>query len=246
MRRKLQGMSLIETILSVMIFSILMMIIFGTLKYFTGVWKKEDARQDVNRQFTKVYKVMNKDISVSSLKHVVLFSEVGSLDNPAIKWIAFPSATDENGVFHFTHDGNGDWIKTIVYLLIRDGSCSCSSYKTCPHKKLLRKELDMVFDSDNYTAGQVYDGIRGFLKEDIRQSSKQILNSKTVEENIYDIHFTKDNTGIETRVDVLRIQEAGQHLAIGEEDLSAILNSENSDKKKYMSSLIWFVFIKNH
>lgn len=233
--KKIRGFTLFEAICAITIFSLLMILIFSTMNSFTKAWKKASSRQNVNRQFTVIYKTMNKDISISSLPDFIFYNEIS--DSQPIKWFVFPSAVDQYGVYHYDNDGYAHWLKTVLYYLIRPDDCDCISYDCCPHKMLIRKEL-----SDVYTYDQdIYSIIQPHLNLDMKIKGN-VQNTRLVEKDIYDINLKRHLQYLSSEVIVLRIEDARGSVSIGTQELSKLVE----EKSKFINTIKWNIIAKNH
>ena len=129
-----KGFTLLETILSVTIFSVLMAIVFGAWSEFQKLSFKNEGKQDTNITFVNVYKNIDKYVTSSTVRLFQCYCEKNSYNSDVFagayknrRWFAFLLSRD-----NYKLDGNLTYNPIInVENEILD---STDSKKETPHK----------------------------------------------------------------------------------------------------------------
>lgn len=168
-RRRPGGATLTEVIITTGIFSLLVLALFGVMKYGIRSWKNIESKNTIQTQLRKVELFLLEDLKRASYDQIrVRTMPAGwsagngkSLDGkeahgPAL-W--FLSAMDDNNqAFLRDSDGKPQWQRNVLYYVTKpadnlhrqlygylcqpDTSAPDNPYDTrCPHKWLIRKEI---------------------------------------------------------------------------------------------------------
>jgi type II secretory pathway pseudopilin PulG len=156
LRRSARGLTLIELIVSISLFSLVGLLLAGSFVVAAGVWRTTSASTDSQRALTKAQDDLDRDLkrtSFASVRTALGPSSLGSPDGDAI-W--FLSAVDPaTGDFMRKVDGTPFWQRNILYYTVVpnnhptlfgftcSGGANADGYEVqCPHKVLVRKVID--------------------------------------------------------------------------------------------------------
>ena len=248
------GFSLIEAVITTAIFGIIMIIIFSTSGTFFKAWRKHDEKQDINKEFVKIYSVLNKDIITSNIGYFVSYNYnngVGSEVSKKNKWFCFPVPFDENGKLQVDGDGHIIWTEIIIYYLIQpDDDCTQDGDDQiyCPHKKLIRTVYSFESPSALNTINTPLDNLVTNIADVFRMPSSnfppiaglKFMNSKVLSDHILNLEINCEQSKgkIDFKLETLRIEDAKKAMEIGTYDF----NSENG--RKFVEAIGWSNFIE--
>ena len=153
-----KGFTILETILSVTIFSVLMAIVFGAWTEFQKVSLKNESKQDTNVTFVNVYRNIDKIVSSSSVRlfRSYLDDTPGYLnfEHTNLRWFAFLLSRHNqqldgkpiykipkklnNGVEEDATTSEVLVYNTCVVYLLHTPNDNCGGFQNCPHKSLRR------------------------------------------------------------------------------------------------------------
>lgn len=122
-----KGFTLVETLVSILIFGILSILMFQMTSRFFQLFTISSSKQSVNSSFIKAYKEMQKDLSITDSRYV--YSYKIYLKNIKTRWILFPVPTNKNGLI--SGEGNKfNWQRIYFYYL----NCTNSNCNECKNK----------------------------------------------------------------------------------------------------------------
>ena len=256
-----KGFTLFETMVSITIFSVLMVIVFNCWTEFQKASIKNEGKQDTNIQFVNVYRNIDKLVSSSSTRLFQCYVESEIASDK--RWFAFLLSRKDNQldgkcIFEtrtFTKEGVTTPITLpqrmiyntcVVYMLNYPGCCG--GFNNCPHKSIYR----YVYNATSGGADGIYFGNLeacdwGAKFKNEVLNVKNILdtpNSKphsVIENNIVDITINKMDDRVRFTLTLLRTKDASRHFQIGTRDL---INA-NTDTKKYIENLSWISIPSN-
>jgi len=249
MNKKVKGFTLIEAMLSVALFGIAMLILFGAANTFFKAWKKHDAKQNAHRELVKIYSSINREFS---LTNTGFFSYYKAKDAPEHlsdkRWFLFPVPTDQDNTYQCDGDGAIYWTRIMIYYLLRPENDSCSSAECCPHKSLIKTSY--YFKSPvslSYGDETPLDILISRVSEVLLRPGSNFpeidgltfLGSRTLAQDIFDISVTFEKKGrADFGVKIVRIEEAQKAVGVGKTDFT----SKNG--ARYIESLSWKAFAK--
>ena len=160
---KNKGFTIIETMVSITIFSVLMAIVFGAWSEFQKIAFKHEDKNDTNITFVNIYKNIDKYISSSSTQLFQCYNENNAFDAATnnqyenMRWFVFLLSRENNAlddkIKYVTvpnvHESltKGTVINfsqpfliyntCVVYLLHYEPN-HCNGFNYCPHKTLYR------------------------------------------------------------------------------------------------------------
>ena len=116
---KSRGITLLETLVSVTVFGIIMLVMFQMSSAFFKLFHNASSSQDMNSTFIKAYTQMQKDFMGTSGKYIYSYNQKFNDDtykNIKNRWIVFPVATDQEG--NFQGEGSSfNWKRIFIYYL---------------------------------------------------------------------------------------------------------------------------------
>lgn len=143
-----------EVIITTGIFSLLVLALFAVMRYGVRSWRNIESRNAVQSQLRKVELFLLEDLKRASYEHMRVKDMSGAQPHGPQVW--FLSALDETGE-NFLRDDDGKplWQRNVLYYVVKPanpwhlqrygylceaeiGSCDTK----CPHKWLIRKEID--------------------------------------------------------------------------------------------------------
>ena len=165
------GFTLMETLISLALFGVLMLILFTAVNGFQRNWLKEYAKQNVNAQFVRAYRSIDTDVQGTN---TTFFHDYKNTENPkeaGRRWFMFPiSKTETNtspgappgSISGVTSDGYPIWTHVIVYHLEqapKDHLCPKDNPEQlndiCPHKLLIRHEIKLAMPPRTTELGDI-------------------------------------------------------------------------------------------
>ena len=262
-----KGFTILETMISVTIFSVLMIIVFTCWTEFQKTSLKSEGKHDTNITFVNVYRNIDKIVSSSSVR---LFRYYGDdylgLGNKNLRWFAFMLSRNGNQldglpVYEPTVPATTEkpnppkYLKynTCVLYLLHTPNDSCTGgFDNCPHKSLRR----YVFPTE-----EIYfttSGVLGRFRDNIIKGQVGPIltnpNSATfsvIENNIVDLKLHKESDKVQFFLRIMRINDAERHIQIGSIKLTDRLNPETEYEitdeatKKYIENLSWISIPSN-
>ncbi len=244
-----KGFTILETMLSVTIFSVLMIIVFSCWTEFQKVALKNEAKQDTNVQFVNVYRSVDKIVSSASSRLFKCYKdELPGHENT--RWFAFLLSHEDNKL-----DGDTFYdVPTtstlplrmiyntgVVYLLYYKQGC-CGSFENCPHKSLYRyvyKTTNEIYFGDIktcpwgvYFQNELNTNVKSIVSNPV---SNSIALPSVLQNNIVDLTIDRQDNKIKFNLTVLRIKDAERHFQIGTRNLI----DANADTRKYIENLSW-------
>ena len=257
-----KGFTLFETMITITIFSVLMIIVFSCWTEFQKVFIKNEGKQDANVQFVNVYRNIDKVVSSSSVR---LFSccddttlaSIGMPTHENLRWSSFLISRnnhqlDGEPVYRQETGGSRRLIiyNTCVVFLLHYNSGCCGSFSQCPHKSLYRY-IFPIDDSDGGVNNEIYFS-SGYpwgvhFKQILTGSVENILSNhnaiphSVVENNIVNFRVDKQDDKLQYYLDVLRIKDAERHFQIGSKNLI----DPDDETKKFLEHLSWISIPNN-
>ena len=159
-----KGFTILETMISVSIFSVLMIIVFSCWTEFQKVALKNEGKHDTNITFVNVYRNIDKYVSSSSVRlfrHYTDSALLGVSGHENKRWFAFLVSRENNQLDgkpiykkvptdKKDSEGNQKYLSermiynTCVMYLLRYKSGCCGGFQNCPHKSLYRYVFNIV------------------------------------------------------------------------------------------------------
>ena len=270
MKRKL-GFTLMETMISMALFGVLMIILFAAVNGFQRNWLKEYAKQDVNASFVRVYRAIDDDLSKSSSTFFHYYNEndsynasnKGSPSLMAKRWCMFP-ITDA-GV---DNDGFPSWKYIVVYYLRIPAKDKCQTAKGattetyCPHKQLVRVLIEippkgiMTESGVGHFNNTMQDYVRycmsaltSTVKAKDAVGTGNIKDIRVIDSDIVDLTI-KDRRDDRVTFDLmlLRIADAQKYIEIGKTQLigdNVVQPTATTKAKKYLEETSWTTMTRN-
>ena len=250
-----KGFTILETVFSVTIFSVLMLIVFNAWTEFQRASVKNSGKHDTNIQFVNVYRNIDKYVSSSSTRLFKCYSDTGTYKNR--RWFAFLVSRKDNkldgDVYYdspkiaIDYSGGGKkalplriiYNTVVVYLLNYKDGC-CDGFNNCPHKSIRRyvykSESDIYFGNiQNCNWGEIFE-------KELKGSVKDILSDpdskpySVIENDLVDMTIEKIGDEFKFILTILREKDAERHFKIGTRDL---IDKVDNDTKKYIENLSW-------
>lgn len=253
---KSKGISLIETLVSVTVFGIIIVVMFQMSSAFFKLFNSASSRQDMNKTFIKAYNQMQKDFITTSGKYIYSYNQKFNDDtykNIKNRWIVFPVATNQEG--NFQGEGSSfNWKRIFIYYLnCTNESCSeCNKeflnpedlYKYCSDKELIRITYNYNGSDDKSDFSlYLYDMILNHLNsclinhEDIVDGKEVIfkfVEKKVLARNIFDMNISPNKTNITIILSSIRINEAKKEVSYGKTDFTQEPNTKFVDKIEFV------------
>ena len=258
-----KGFTLLETLVSVTIFSVLMAIVFGAWTEFQKVSLKNEGKQDTNVTFVNVYRNIDKIVSSSSVRLFRSYlddrSDYLNFKHKNLRWFAFllsrhNQQLDGRPLYKVPKKTTGEDATTsdvlvyntcVVYLLYTPND-SCGGFQNCPHKSLYR----YVFSVPNiYFASGSNSGtnFKNILNNDVRAVliNRNARPFSVIANNIVDLKIRKNDDKIRFFLRLLRINDAERHFQIGTKQLTDINPAteydipEDNEAKNFVEDLSW-------
>ncbi len=249
-RSTASGFSLIEAMVSIVIFALATAVIFGASNMFFKAWKKHEQKQDLNREFVKIYSSVNKELPLSDTGYFSCYS-MKNLDSTSRgyeekRWFLFPVPTDEKGLYQCDSDGVIRWTRIIVYYILPSENDSCNKsdpLRFCPHKRLVKTTYFFnQADALRFNEFTPLDNLIARVGEVILPPESSFPNldgltfysSKTLADNILDLEVSCTSKGrVDFDMSVVRLDDALKGTGVGNVDF------KSEPGKKYVEHLGW-------
>jgi hypothetical protein len=171
---KKAGASLVETLLVCAVFTVLVLITFGVIRYCTKSIAPIEDRANVQMQLRRVQFNMSEELRRTSWKSIV----IGAGSEPYMHFICFKSAMSLANPNFFTVSDIGTpvWTKYVLYYIFRPTAdaltstqaCGCATPSdpdnVCPHKGLLRVDIDISLNVNENDQSAAVTALRHYLK----------------------------------------------------------------------------------
>lgn len=220
------GFTLVETLLSIALFTILMAALFGVFNSFQHDWMMAYKTQNVNKQIIRVYRAMDRDLSMSLTPFVTDFHEHGLLYPNEMgtdeRFCVFPLATNAAG-----SDGYPVWNRIIVYRL-RGKKQSGSTISGVPFKDLVRYEFKLFDPILTVETGKSNANIPMYIfNSHLKEALEMKIGSETT------LNGDKFPLGIQPDIKSLKVKLVKS--SIIETDITEMDIRSNEDRKVVVS-----------
>lgn len=243
-KRNRSGFTILEAVISTALFAVIILIMAGTLKTILDIWRKEEAKQNVHRQFVKIYSSLNNDLSLSSTSYLNAYCK-GSGGNDEYRWLAFPYPKGDTGD-NSVKLGNSDsinWQSNIIYYIVRPAGDGCQNWNCCAHKRLIRKTTTdslPVSNGDNGTY-DMYNPLDGSRISSYLTAGLG-AGGRTVEENIFDLRITQLKRGaVSFELTVVRLEEAQRKINMATTNFA----DPNGPGQAFTEKIGWTIITNN-
>ncbi len=162
---KSKGFTILETMVSITIFSVLMAIVFGAWSEFQKIAFKHEGKNDTNITFVNVYKNIDKYVTSSAAQLFQCYNENNVFDDATnnqyenMRWFAFLLSRENNrlddkikyATIPNVHESLAKPTEAPIYFsqpfliyntcvlyLLRYEPNHCKGFNYCPHKTLYR------------------------------------------------------------------------------------------------------------
>ena len=154
---KNRGFTLFETLVSTIVFGIIMILMFQMSSAFFRLFTTSTSKQSMNSKFIRAYTQMQKELLITDSKYIYTYKN--SSTNMNYRWLLFPSPTDKDSIIK-SEGSSFNWQRIYIYYLCCNNS-SCTEcpgkankieepYKYCSDKQLIRLIYDYVGSNDRY------------------------------------------------------------------------------------------------
>lgn len=245
-----KGFTILETMVSVAIFSVLMIIVFSCWTEFQKVALKNEGKHDTNITFVNVYRNIDKYVSSSSVRlfrHYTDSALLGVSGHENKRWFAFlvsrkNNQLDEKPIYKkisvMDKAGNTKYLSermlynTCVMYLLRYKQGCCGGFQNCPHKSLYRYVFNIVgtehipegiYFGNNYRYGVYFnsDVIQTKVLTILQNpESNSIAKPSVIQNDIVDLKIQKNDDKVRFYLKLLRINEANRIFTIGTRQLT--------------------------
>lgn len=255
-----KGFTLFETLASVIVFGIIMILMFDMSSQFFKLFTTSSSTQSMNSKFIKAYTYLQKELMITDAKYIYNFNT--SEKNMKSRWFLFPIPTDKNS----TIKGEGsffDWQRIyIYYLTCTNSSClECPGksnttkdpYRFCSDKQLIKVVYDYVGSNDKYffssSMSKFAENISDFIipynsnlftnevKYDIKgyesDNIAKFVEKRIISTDIFDLDIQKNSKSITIIISTVRKEEIKKEVSYGTTDFSKEPNTRFVDKMEF-------------
>ncbi|MBT9582943.1 prepilin-type N-terminal cleavage/methylation domain-containing protein [bacterium] len=155
------GFSLVEVILACALMSILMVVLGEALSQAQNAFRNVTGTSDAADELRKVCQHVRQELIQTSGVQIGSRDSANSLGSPDGEAIWFLSNIGSDGNPHFMSDGSPFWQRNVLYYIVVPGNhlglfgWNCAGGADpdgyddrCPHKVLIRKEIDFGVATD--------------------------------------------------------------------------------------------------
>ncbi len=237
-RPQFMGMTLAETLVSVSIFGLILLLVFAILgKGFSAV-SLANARRDADHSLVKAHFWLKRDLALASADHIKSkrVSIPGGGDAVWFLNANDPNEDDKDRKFkHNPSTGVPLWQTNVLYYLVRPSRYSevsggfnpaldpdTTGDFFAPHKFLIRKEINTPSDPETLLDGANIDNyITVPLNYTLSpfQGEKDVLDYKLVADKMLSFNVSIKDRSVEVNTSAVRLHEAGRSLSIGSTSL---------------------------
>lgn len=144
MRRS--GTTLVELMLACTVFSVIVVTVFGVLRYGTRHWRSIEDRNAIQVEIRKAEFDIIREVTRSSLDTVITYPWTGVSDyRHALALKTAMSLDSPEPYFVTNEEGKPQWQRWVLYYIIRPPGDGCAppggTDNICPHKWLIRKDI---------------------------------------------------------------------------------------------------------
>ncbi len=246
-----KGFTILETMISVTIFSVLMIIVFNCWTEFQKISLKNASKQDTNVTFVNIYRNIDKIVSSSSVRLFRYYGDNYGLGHEDLRWFAFMLSRENNQldalpIYEKINSGEPNEQKVLQYntcvlYLLHTPDDDCEGFNNCPHKSLRR----YVFSTSKINYKNM-----GTISNVITNQVGAILNNQNsapfsvIENNIVDLKLHKESDKVQFFLRIMRINDAERHIKIGTKQLTDKAHPESeytitNEAKNYVENLSW-------
>ena len=247
---KNRGFTLFETLVSTIVFGIIMILMFQLSSSFFKLFASSGSQNSINSKFIKAYTQMQKEFMITDAKYIYSYNNKfnNTYHNIQNKWFVFPVPTDKDG--HFQGDGNTfNWKRIFIYYLsCTNSNCSeCSKIfqdpneklKYCPEKNLIKLTYNYIGSNDkNFFASALYtfcDDINSYtlqydrtfpickpynITEYGEYNIFKYYSKKIVATNILDMIVIPNKKNVKIKLSVVKNDEASKEANYGKSDFT--------------------------
>jgi type II secretory pathway pseudopilin PulG len=245
-RGSVLGTTFVELIITTGIFSILVLVLFVVLRFGIRSWKNIESKNAVQTQLSKVELFMLEDLKRASYDQISVLGMpstwapgkgktlIGKEVSASAVWFLTAFAPDKDtGELVFTRDDDGKpvWKRNILYYVTRPtdkwhkdkygflcASSGNSKDTWCPHKWLIRKEIDVSTLLSESTVENTYltkPGGHYLMDPTLMGSEPDLLKAQTLADSIVDFEVILRSPEVEINLRALRLLEAQGVMQLG-------------------------------
>lgn len=244
------GATLTEVIVTTGIFSVLILALFAVMRFGIRSWKNIESKNAVQTQLRKVELFLLEDLKRASYDQICVPGMPGSwapgkgkvligkeVSGPAVWFLTAldTDATTSEEVFARDDEGRPVWKRNILYYATRPTDewhqnkygflCASPGGRKdtwCPHKWLIRKEIDVSTLLSESTVESTYltaPGGHDLMDPSLMGSEPQLTKVQTLADSIVDFEVTLRSPEVELSLRAFRLLEAKGLMQLGSSPL---------------------------
>ena len=256
-----KGLTLLETLISTVMFGIIMVLIFQMSSAFFRLFTTTTTKQEMNSTFIKAYNQIQKDFMITDSYYI--YSYKTELKNIKTRWIALPVPVDENNIVR-NERNSFNWQRIYIYYLncINNSCPECPSknnsvgsisalknenYKYCSDKELIRlvynnngardlynfsKNMSSVFCDNISNYTLPYKVNNSLFPND--DSLFQFVEKRLITKDLFDMDITEKNGNITVKMSSVRKNDIKKTLNYGTTDFTKEPGSNYVDQIEFI------------
>jgi len=242
----LRGATLMEVIVTTGMFSVLVLALFAVMRFGIRSWKNIESKSAVQTQLRKVELFLLEDLKRASYDQICVRGMPGTwasgngkaligkeLSDSAV-WFLTAVYTDEETsqeLFARDEEGRPVWKRNVLYYAARPTDAwhlhnygflcnapGAGKDTCCPHKWLIRKEIDVPTLLSEATVQSTYltsPGGHELMDPSLMGSEPRLMKVQTLADSIVDFEVTLRPPEVELSVKAFRLLEAKGLMQVG-------------------------------
>ena len=239
------GFTVAELMISIGVFAMLSVVLFGAMRFGINSWRSIDSRHEATNAIYKAQVALKRDLQQANTDFMGV-AQVGSGSGDAIWFLSAedPTADPKVGArYRWTNTGQPRWQRNVIYYLVRPGDhnivsngTSCSSSggsdgdSNCPHKFLIRKVVNGPDDAEGNEILLSDSAVTAYLTAPNGYNFSSMTGESGVENvrlvtdkmlwfNV--VNFTPGASLLEVELAAVRVQEAHKNIPVGQASMLA-------------------------
>lgn len=228
-----RAFSLLELTMVVALFSVAMVLIFGSLSEGFRKWRVLDTRADTQRQMTRAWLWLKRDLEKANPQQIASKRVAAAGNGDVIWFLSADDSAESDSNRRFRRDiatGAPRWQRNIIYYLIRPAAYASVANGVgaaldpdpendyyAAHKFLIRKVVDLPGDEVLLTSSQINAYTTAPLGYNLSVFSGEpgLESSKLVADHLLSFRAQVDGRSIDLDLRAVHLAQASKDLPLG-------------------------------